>query len=380
MPSKHWKGDPDMYRARTTWLTLALLLLALMVASCSSGDSNDSSAGLSSGLLDDDGPILLDADPELVIIDLNDPNTPTDPDSGEKFGTSMLIALVLDDTGEPLPDTEVIFTTTGGTLKSEGAPIMTDKDGKAADVLQLIESDPESVDVTATVGEDADTITVTKRVIPLNNPPVADAGEDQTVECGDPAILDGSGSTDSDSTEGTNDDIVLFEWYLGREKLGEGERIRWRLPLGTNVITLKVTDTGGASSTDETTVEIVDTLPPRVAVTLDPAMIWPPNHKMVNVWASVRVADKCYTDVDDLSIVLMSVTSNEPDNANGDGNHEPDIMGADVGTEDYSFQVRAERAGPGNGRIYTATYKVIDPEGHEADASGEAVVPHDQGH
>ena len=368
-----------MNRTRMTYLTLALLLLALTVAGCSSGDSSNSVAGLSTGLLDDDGPIVLTADPDEVVIDLNDPNTPTDPTSGEMFGTSTLTVLVMDDTGTPLPDTEAIVPTTGVTLKLQGAPLMTDKDGQAADVLQLLESDPDSVDVTATVGMDADTTTVTKTVIPLNNPPVANAGEDQTAECGDPAILDGSGSTDPDSTEGTNDDIVLFEWFLGREKLGEGEVIRWKLPLGTNVLILKVTDSGGLTDTDETSVEVVDTLPPRIAVTLDPAMIWPPNHKMVDVWASVRVADKCMTDVSDLSVVLMSVTSNEPDNGIGDGNHEPDIMGAEIGTEDYSFQVRAERAGPGSGRVYTATYKVIDPQGNEADASGEAVVPHDQG-
>ena len=233
-----------MNRARLTWLTLALLMLALMLAGCSNGDSNNSVVRAGAGLLDDDGPIMLTADPEEVVIDLNDPNTPTDPGSGEKFGTSTVIALVMDDAGAPVPDTEVVFTTTGGTLKSQGAPVLTDKDGKAGDLLQLIESDPDSVEVTATAGVDDETTTVTKKVIALNSPPVADAGEDQTVECGVPAILDGSGSTDPDSTEGTNDDIVLFEWFLGRQKLGEGETIRWKLPLGTNAVTLKVTVAG----------------------------------------------------------------------------------------------------------------------------------------
>jgi hypothetical protein len=369
-----------MNRMRMTWWTLAALLLAALLAGCSSGDSGGSIVGASTGLLEDDGPVVLTADPDEVIIDLNDPSTPTDPDSNEAYGTSALTVMVMDEMGSPVEGAEVVFTTTAGTLESEGAPIMTDAEGKAGDVLQLLESDPDSVDVTATVGEDSATTTVTKTVIPLNNPPVADAGEDQTVECGQPAILDGSGSTDPDSTEGTNDDIALFEWYLGREKLGEGEMIRWKLPVGTNTVTLKVTDSGGLTDTDETTVEVEDTLPPRVAVTLDPSEIWPPNHKMVDVWASVRIADQCYTNPDDMSVVLMSVTSNEPDNGLGDGNHEPDILGADVGTEDYSFQLRAERSGGGSGRIYTATYKVIDPAGNETDASGEAVVPHDQGH
>ena len=49
-------------------------------------------------------------------------------------------------------------------------------------------------------------------------------------------------------------------------------------------------------------------------------------------------------------------------------------MGADFGTEDYHFSVRAERSGSGNGRIYTVTYAVMDGSGNESTASATVSV------
>jgi hypothetical protein len=105
---------------------------------------------------------------------------------------------------------------------------------------------------------------------------VADAGEDIIAECsGDDSatvILDGSLSSDPDSTPGTNDDIVLFEWFedfgLSSEVLlGTGETLEISFPLGAHAITLRVTDDRDESSTDEMTVEIVDTTPPSGSIT-----------------------------------------------------------------------------------------------------------------
>ena len=44
-----------------------------------------------------------------------------------------------------------------------------------------------------------------------------------------------------------------------------------------------------------------------------------------------------------------------------------------------AFALRAERAGGGVGRIYTAVYSATDASGNNATATGFAVVPHDQG-
>ena len=72
------------------------------------------------------------------------------------------------------------------------------------------------------------------------------------------------------------------------------------------------------------------------------------------------------------------VAQDEPIEGRGDGNTEPDILGADLGTGDYEFQVRAERSGGGNGRVYTVVYRVTDAGGLSSESSAEIVVPHDQ--
>jgi hypothetical protein len=374
----HNDEGETMTRARNLTIATAASLLIALLAACSNGSNPDTSLVAKSGLGTEEGPIGLTADPQEVVIDLNDPETPVDPGTQEAYGEATLTATVRDELGDPLPDAEVVFSSTGGTLASGGEPVLTDAEGKASDVLRLLESDPESVDVTATVGEDSETITVTKTVIALNGPPVADAGPDQDVECGEQALLDGSASSDPDSTPGTNDDIERFEWLLGEQVLGEGETLALTLPLGMHVITLRVTDKAGATDTDETTVRVADNRPPEVTVALDPWTIWPPNHKMVDVTATVTISDTCPSSPTPPVVTLLSVTSDEPENDLGDGDTAPDIAGVEAGTEDYEFQVRAERSGGGDGRVYTALYRVTDASGNVAEAEGRATVPHDQ--
>ena len=76
---------------------------------------------------------------------------------------------------------------------------------------------------------------------------------------------------------------------------------------------------------------------------------------------------------------LVSITSNEPANGTGDGNTSPDIAGATFGTDDRTFQLRAERKGNGNGRIYTVTYSAQDASGNTAQQIATVTVAHDQG-
>jgi len=114
----------------------------------------------------------------------------------------------------------------------------------------------------------------------------------------------------------------------------------------------------------------VDATPPLISGTLSPGVLWPPNHKYVQVTASVNISD----NADPAPILeLVSVTSNEPDNGLGDGDTENDIVVVDK----FNFELRAERSGTGNGRIYTITYKVTDACGNSTLASGQVLVPHD---
>jgi len=318
------------------------------------------------------------------VIDLTDPNTPVDPGTGKATGEVLLTVTAEDlETDAPQEGLEVTFSAAAGTLASQGAPVLTDADGKASDTLTVSEDDPEEIEVTATDGARMETAVLVKTLVLPNRPPVADAGADFSSECssreGTPVTLDGSGSTDPDSTEGTHDDIVRFAWFTGYGTpdellLGEGEQLEVALDLGVHVITLEVTDSQGETGTDELTVEIADTAPPALTLSMDPAALWPPNHMLWDVHAMMTAEDVC----SDVTVSLVSVTSNEPDNGLGDGDTENDIQGVDLGMEDYDFQLRAERAGGGSGRVYTIVYSVVDEAGNESEAAGEVVVPHDQ--
>ena len=79
-----------------------------------------------------------------------------------------------------------------------------------------------------------------------------------------------------------------------------------------------------------------------------------------------------------VSYVLTSITSSEPDNGLGDGDTVGDIQDASFGTADTAFKLRAERSGPGPGRIYTVTYTATDASANSTAAQAIVTVPHNK--
>jgi len=122
-----------------------------------------------------------------------------------------------------------------------------------------------------------------------------------------------------------------------------------------------------SSDHDPVVVGICETTAPAVEVTASPDSLWPPNHKYADVTTTVDV-----TDADpNATVTLLSVTSNEPDDGLGDGDTPNDIVIVD----DFTFQLRAERSGTGEGRVYTITYEVTDACGNSTIASATVTVP-----
>jgi hypothetical protein len=133
------------------------------------------------------------------------------------------------------------------------------------------------------------------------------------------------------------------------------------------------------SSVDETlfdmsdgtfAIDPADTTPPEFEFSVTPTVLWPPNHKMVLITPSWTVSDE--TDPTP-EVSLVSIVSNEDDDAQGDGNTSDDIQ---IG-EDGSIYLRAERSGTGNDRIYTITYKAVDDCGNFTECSTTVTVPHE---
>ena len=143
--------------------------------------------------------------------------------------------------------------------------------------------------------------------------------------------------------------------------------------LGDTIVTLKVTDETGLSGFCKAIVTVEDVEAPIIEnVTSNPNVLWPPNHKMVQVNVNVLASDNCDTEP---ACRIVSVSSNEPVNGSGDGNTSPDweVIG------DFTVNLRAERSGTGDGRIYTITVECIDDSGNNSTETVDVTVIHDKG-
>lgn len=149
-------------------------------------------------------------------------------------------------------------------------------------------------------------------------------------------------------------------------------------PVGTTTVHATATDTAGNSSTCSFTVTVKDITPPVITLNNNTITLWPPNHKYstVNVTDLVASAsDLCDPSVNLSSVVIASVTSDEPNNSGGDGNTTNDIL---IAPGCKSVQLRAERMGGSNGRVYTITFKVTDGSGNSTTATAKVTVPKSQ--
>lgn len=141
--------------------------------------------------------------------------------------------------------------------------------------------------------------------------------------------------------------------------------------------TFEFKDAAGNTGSAVATVSNIDKIAPTISIVLDNTSLWSPNHKMVTITAQVDADDNS----SDVSVYLTSITRNEPDFDPSliDDDVANDIQNANFGTHDLTFDLRAERAGSGNGRIYTVTYTAIDAAGNTTTSTAEVVVPHSNG-
>jgi hypothetical protein len=221
----------------------------------------------------------------------------------------------------------------------------------------------------------------------INRPPKALALLPAPVECDGPAgglvTLDGSSSFDPDDGDIASGDPLSFEWIADPGDAGErvvatGAVTTATLPLGTTPLLLRVTDSAGESATTSLLATVRDTVPPELSLTVQPNLLWPPNHRRVEVRSAWQVSDRC--DARPV-VTLVEASSSEPDDAPGDvdGHTTQDIYGADLGTPDADLWLRAERASSGSGRTYTLRYRALDASGNAREASAVVLVPLSRG-
>ena len=144
-------------------------------------------------------------------------------------------------------------------------------------------------------------------------------------------------------------------------------------PIGTTPVTFTARDASGNVRSCGSSVRVGDTVAPRITLALDASTLWPPNHTLIPIQATVSVEDRCDAAA---SWQLASVTSSEPDDGLGDGDTPGDIQGVNAGTADNRFSLRAERSGSGRGRVYAIVYRATDSAGNSSTATALVSVPY----
>lgn len=139
---------------------------------------------------------------------------------------------------------------------------------------------------------------------------------------------------------------------------------------GTGLVTITATQTGDVNYNAAPPVirsfAVVDTTPPAITgVEATPSDIGPPSHKMVEIAVPYTA-----TDLSGQPVCTLSVASNEPANSTGDGNTSVDWQIVD----EHQVLLRSERAGTGNGRVYTITATCSDRYGNRSSAITSVTV------
>ena len=149
-----------------------------------------------------------------------------------------------------------------------------------------------------------------------------------------------------------------------------------QFPVGKTIVTWTATDIHGNTGQTTQEVEVVDAEAPVLEVTSSVITLWPVNHKYQTVSLSdllLSATDNC--SINSNGVFIKSVSSDEPEDAKGggDGNTSDDIV---IPDGCLSVDLRAERQGTSNGRVYTITLSVSDESGNETTAECYVQVPH----
>ncbi len=206
----------------------------------------------------------------------------------------------------------------------------------------------------------------------VNQPPVSNAGLDQTRNENTLVTLDGSNSTDPDL------DTLHFTWNQtgGPTVTLTGANTPSPTFTAPNVgpggalltFQLVVTDGQASGGADTVQVAVQDVNDPPVCTLAQPsvAVLWPPNHTMVEV-SIMGVTDPNNSAI---TISYPRVTQDEPINGLGDGDTSPDAF-----ESGNNILLRAERAGSGNGRVYAVQFRAADPDGASCTGMVKVSVP-----
>jgi hypothetical protein len=203
-----------------------------------------------------------------------------------------------------------------------------------------------------------------------------------TTDPADQTVCQGTDAHFSTTASGTGP--FSYAWTLDGSPFN-GDSSSITVPTGSLSVgnhTVTVTTTGSCGTATQTAVLTVTNGTPVINLSTTSVTMWPPNHQYqtFNVSDFVSSATAGCDGQQDVtnSVVIQKVTSDElEDNpSGGDGNTLNDIV---IAANCKSVQLRRERDGNLNGRVYTITFKVTDSFGNTATATVKVSVPKNNG-
>ncbi|WP_415407785.1 PKD domain-containing protein [Sulfurovum sp. CS9] len=177
------------------------------------------------------------------------PNTPPTADAGPNKTVEVNKPVTITGSGSDTDGTIASYEwKKGGTVLATTASFVYTPTAVGTDTLTLTVTDDDGA-----TGTDSMDVAVT--AVP-NTPPTANAGPDKTVEVNQPVTITGTG-TDTDGT------IASYEWKKGSTVLASTASFNYTPDtVGTDTLTLTVTDNDGATGTDSMDVVVSATPPP----------------------------------------------------------------------------------------------------------------------
>jgi hypothetical protein len=168
-------------------------------------------------------------------------------------------------------------------------------------------------------------------------------------------------ATDNDCGLGV---MGIYYSIDGKDAVVEGSSVSHSIEGdGTHTVTWKAFDTAGNVEPLQNMTINIDKTPPSIPSLLtDPAILWPPNHQMVNVFIGGSVSD----GGSGIASTIITVTD------------EYGIYNSVVAGFGNAIPLESWRAGTDrDGRVYTITAVTTDQAGNQTTGTATVVVPHD---
>ena len=221
----------------------------------------------------------------------------------------------------------------------------------------------DEVTLTVTDADDeSDECVATVTVVDDTDPTISGVGPDMTIGCpGTPVFSTPTVSDNCSATMGYTDamtDLCGNSYSITR--------------------TWTATDASNNTATADQMITLTDASDPTINLTTAVGRLWPANHHYNTVTVASIVAsisENCDTDLSKSNVVITKCTSDEPEdaNGNGDGNTDTDML---IANNCKSVDLRAERSGNGNGRVYRIWLQLTDACGNTTSTSYKVGVPH----